>query len=415
MTNQPDDFEPFSPATLSCPHALWSRLRQDAPVKRVELPGTKRPIYLVTRRADVQQVAQDPQTYSSVAPSDIWRWGDLGPALQPHLTSQGWEIVHTIASADPPIHGLYRKLVNQMFLPSKVRMLVPRLQASIDELLDALPRGERLDFMDRFAIPLPIMMIGDMLGLPRDDRALVRRYTDVFVRMVDPSTSDDDARAAVTIFAEGQHYLADYIHRLERKPDETLLSAVANARNEDGRVLSLEERLSLGYLLMAAGNETTRNGLGIAAYHLAAEPGLSQTLKTDRNKVAVFVEESLRVGTPASLNPRLVTRETELAGEVLPQGAVVFMIWGSANHDESWFEDPDHIRLDRPNSRSHLAFGYGIHSCVGAPLARQELNLSVHAWLNRFEQMSLGVPADAVRHSPLFGFRTFAELPMVLH
>ncbi|MET0660452.1 MAG: cytochrome P450 [Steroidobacteraceae bacterium] len=404
----------FNPQTLASPYALWARLRAQAPLQRIDIPGIQRPVYLVARRADVQQVAGDPQTYASVVPSEVWRWGDLGPVLQPHLLAQGWPIVHTIASADPPLHARYRKLVGPMFLPSKVKLLVSKLQASIDELLQQLPRGERFDFMDKFAVPLPIMMISDMLGLPREDRERVRRYTDTFVRMVDPSTPPDEASQAVTLFAEGQHYMARRIERLEREPDDSVMSDVANARDDDGQPFSMEERLSLGYMLMAAGNETTRNALSLSAYYLATQPELWQALKSDREKVGQFIDEALRVGTPAVLNPRFVTRDTELAGEPIAAGAIVFMLWGSANRDESTFADADQIRLERTNTRSHMAFGFGIHSCVGAPLARQELNLSVHSWLNAFDSMALAVPREVVQHAPLFAFRTFPELPLIV-
>jgi cytochrome P450 len=412
--SQAAEHEIFNPRTLSAPYALWARLRAEAPVKRIEMPGVQRPVYLVSRRADVQRVAGDPQTFNNIVPSDVWRWGDLGPKLQPHLLEHGWRIVHTIASADPPLHARYRKLVAPMFLPSKIKLLTDKLQASIDELLQALPRGERFDFMDKFAIPLPIMMIGDMLGLPRSDRERVRRYTDNFVRLVDPTTSHDDAVAAVRVFAEGQRYLAERMERLQREPDDSLLSDVANARDETGQPFTIEERLSLGYMLMAAGNETTRNALSLCAYHLATQPHLWRALKDDRSKVGQFIEEALRVGTPAVLNPRYVTRDTEIAGYPISAGAIVFIIWASANRDEAAFEDADQIRLDRANTRSHLSFGFGIHSCVGAPLARLELNLSVQSWLEKLDSLELAVPREAVQHAPLFGFRTFLELPMIV-
>ncbi len=412
MTQDPDSFAPFDPATLSCPHAYWAALRARAPVKRITVPGNDRPVFLVSRRADVQAVAMDPATFSSMVPSDIWRWGNLGPELQPHLLSQGWGIVHTIASADPPMHTLYRKIVNGLFLNNKVKALVPAILSAIDGLMRDIPRDEPFDFMTKFAIPLPIAMISDMLGLPAADRPLVQRYTDTFVEMVDPSSSPEKARAAVSLFAEGQHYLKGFVDRLVASPDDGILSLVANARDDQGELLSIEERLSLCYLLMAAGNETTRNGLALCAYYLAARPDLWDTLKADREKVPAFVEEALRVGTPAVLNPRLVTRDTELAGVAIPRDAICFILWGSANRDEASFANADRIDLDRKAPRNHQAFGYGIHSCVGAPLARQELNLSVQAWLDQWESLSFAVPVSEISHSPLFGFRSFPELPM---
>lgn len=405
--------DPFDPAILARPHAYWAGLREESAVKRVPMPGTRRAVFFVSRRDDIKKVALDPDTYSSEVPSDIWRWGDLGPSLQPELLSRGWGIVHTIASADPPMHGLYRKIVNGMFLPARVTPLVPRLQASIDTLIETVIEDRPFDFMDGFAIPLPIMMIADMLGLPPEDRPLIRRYTDNFVRLVDPTTPAEAARDAIALFAEGQHYLAGHIARLQRTPDDGLFSIVANARDAEGALLSIEEQLSLCYLLMAAGNETTRNGLALAAYYLASQPALWAALKADPAKVPTFVEEALRLGTPAVLNPRIVTRETRLGDEMIPAGSLVFLLWGSANRDAASFDHADEIWLDRKNPRNHQAFGYGIHSCVGAPLARQELVLSVRALVERFDSVSLAIPQDDVVFLPLFGFRSFAALPLI--
>ena len=412
MTTSPDSFDPLAPETLACPHAYWATLRAQAPVQRIHVPGNDRPVFMISRRADVQAVAMDPATYSSEVPSDIWRWGDLGPVLQPHLLAEGWGIIHTIASADPPMHTLYRKIVNGLFLSNKVKALVPALQAAIDALMVAIPRGESFDFMTGFAIPLPIAMIGDMLGLPEENRPLIRRYTDAFVAMVDPTSSPEATKAAVSVFAEGQHYLNGFIERLVERPDDGILSIVANARDESGVRLSIEQRLSLCYILLAAGNETTRNGLALCAFYLAKQPALWDALKADPGKIPTFVEEALRVGTPAVVNPRLVTRDTELAGVTIPANAIVFILWGSANRDEASFVNADAIDLDRRNPRNHQAFGYGIHSCVGAPLARQELVLSVQAWLNHWDRLELAVDPATVEYLPLFGFRSFAELPM---
>lgn len=407
-----DSIDPLAPEILACPHAYWAALRAEAPVKRITIPGNDRPAFLISRRAEVQTAALDPATFSSEVPSDFWRWGDLGPVLQPQLLEEGWGIIHTIASADPPMHGLYRRIVGTMFQASRVKALMPALQSAIDDLADRIPRGERFDFMTGFAVPLPIAMIADMLGLPHADRPLVERYTAAFIGLVDPTSTPDQAKAALSVFAEGQRYMNGFLERLAVTPDDSILSIVANARDEAGAPLSIEQKLSLCYILLAAGNETTRNALALSAFYLAQRPELWAALKADRAKVPVFVEEALRVGTPAVLNPRIVRRDTELGGVAIPAGAIVFILWGSANRDEASFDRPDAIDLDRRNPRNHQAFGYGIHGCVGAPLARQELVLSVQAWLDRWETLELAVDPETVEYLPLFGFRSFAELPM---
>jgi cytochrome P450 len=412
VTRPLETFSPFDPVVLSDPLEFWAALREQAPVHRFELPGSARPVYFVSRRDDIKTVAMDPQTYSSESPSDIWRWGDLGPELQPRLLEQGWSIVHTIASADPPRHTVYRKLVNAMFLPNKVRAMLPELQSWTDDLANALPRNEPFDFMERFAVPLPIGMIAGMLGLPMEDRPLIQRYTDAFVKMVDPSSQGAEAQEHLRVFAEGQHYLNGHMEARQSRPDGSILSAIANARDEDGAPLSQEEKLSMGYIMLAAGNETTRNAIAISAWHLARSPDLFAELKAGPEAIPAFIEETLRLGSPARLNPRYVTRDTELAGVRIEAGAVVFILWGSANRDESSFEAPDEICLHRPSPRNHQAFGYGLHSCVGAPLARQELLISMQSLMSRFDRWEFAVPAEDISPLPLFGFRTFGTLPI---
>ena len=414
ITSPIDAFEPFSPKTLSAPHEFWSALRHHDPVHQINLPGVDRPLFMVTRAEDVQQAAFDEATFSNIVPSDIWRWGDLGPVLQPQLLAKGWPIVHTIATADPPSHARYRKMLRGIFAPKAVQGMMSSLQQSIDSLLDDLPIGKRFDFMKEFAIPMPIAMIASILGIPKAEHQRIYRYTDAFVGLVDTASSPEKASASLDIFAEGQHYLQNYLQRFQKEPQNNALSMIANAEDDDGNRLTMEEMLSICYVLVAGGNETTRNALALSAYHLASKPALWSTLKAAPEKIPTFIEELLRVGTPAALNPRAVTKDTELAGVKLPKGAVVFLMWGSANRDEKMFAKADDFDLDRPMARNHLAFGHGIHSCLGAPLARQELILSIQAWLQRYESWQFAIPEREIENAPMFGFRTFAELPLIV-
>lgn len=408
-----DTFEPLSPETLSQPQEFWKSMRSEDPVREIQFPGAARRFFYVSRRSDVRAVAGNHNTFSSIVPSDIWRWGDLGPVLQPILNAEGWPIVHTIATADPPIHSTYRKLVNPLFTPKRVTVLAQQIQQAIDELLDGLPVNEPFDFMQSYAIPLPIYMIADLLGMPRSEKHLVVRFTDVFVKLVDPTSSEDVATEAIHEFAKGQKHLKSYLDQFRGQQSDVALATVANAKHDDGTPFSMEEQLSLAYLLVAAGNETTRNGLAHCAWYLARDPAIWNALKADRSKVATFVEEALRLGTPATLNPRHVMADTQVGGIDIPKGSVVFMLWGSANLDDDGLQGADKIDLDRPSPRNHVAFGYGIHTCVGAPLARRELNLSVESWLDRYETWELAVPLSQVVHEPLFGFRTFSTLPII--
>ncbi|MFA5525127.1 MAG: cytochrome P450 [Tissierellales bacterium] len=406
--------DPLSPATLSNPYAFWSQLRADSPVHRIEMPGMEQPTYLVARRQDVCEAAMNHEIFSSEVPSSVWRWGNLGPELQPLLEQHGYGIVHTIASADPPAHTYYRSLVGTLFNPRMLASLEPKLQKVIDEKLDVIHSGEPFDLMSSFAIPLPIAMIADILGLPESARSLVERYTEAFVGLVDPSGDLGNAKRSLLVFAEGQQYLWERIQSVEKEPRDDVLGMLVSTRDKEGRALSREELLSLCYIFMAGGNETTRNAIALAGYFLGKQPEVWQALKSDPGKLANFVEEVLRLGTPARLNPRVVKQATTLGGVDLPAGAVVFLLWGSANRDEASFEGPDELCLNRSKPRDHQAFGYGIHRCIGAPLARLELTLSIKAWLKRYASWQFAVPSEMVVEAPLFGFRTFSELPIVV-
>jgi cytochrome P450 len=405
----------ISSETLADPYPYWQLLRHESPIHPIKLPGTKSLTYLVTRRKDIKEIALNHELFCNEVPSDIWRWGNLGPELQPLLDECGFPIVHTIATADPPSHTHYRSLLGPLFNPNIIAGIEPKLQIAIDSYLDKIPLGERFNLMSSFAIPIPIAMIADFLGLSESDRPKVQLYTDAFVRMVDPSSSLEVARESVKIFAEGQQLLWRHIEETRKNPTESILSKMIAARDENGKDLSREELLSLCYVFMSAGNETTRNAIALAGYYLAKHPEIWEDLKADQAKLPTFVEEVLRMGTPARVNPRLAKEDTEIAGVPIPKDSVLFLVWASANRDAECFSDPDKIILSRVNPRDHQAFGYGIHRCLGAPLARTELTRSIQSWLERYQSWQFAIPEEKIHEPPLFGFRTFENLPIIVN
>jgi len=406
------EIEVFTPTALACPHPVWRRLRQEAPVHQVHLPGIAADTYLVSRKSDIEYVCQHPEVFSSHPDPAVWRWGDLGPEFAPIFAEGGYRIVDTIVTSDPPEAARYRKIMNEVLSVSRVHALQPVIQGIIDELLAAIPDGEPVDFRAAFAVPLPLKVIAAILGLPPADSEFVYWFTTEYMMLVDPSTPLERAKQAAKAFVEAQKYLASRIAAYRSVPADNFLSLIANARGDDGERLTMEEALSIAFITTIGGNETTRNALATIAYLLAAQPSLWEALREDERKIPRLVEEGVRYGSPAATTPRRVLRDTELGGVRLPAGATLFMLWGSGSGDETHFEDPAQIRLDRPNWRNHTSFGHGLHHCAGLHLARSEMIASVQSWLKEFRHFELAVPAADIHFEPAFAIRALERLPL---
>jgi cytochrome P450 len=250
-----------------------------------------------------------------------------------------------------------------------------------------------------------------ILGMPYEDAAFLKFYSDEFTHLVDPVHPLPRAIEATRTIVKGYKYFAEMIARLQEAPEDNLTSAIANA-TIDGQPLSIEERLSMIHVLIIAGNETTRNALSSAMYVLATRPDLWARLKAEPDKVPDFIEEVLRVHAPAITTPRTVMKDTEIDGVKLPKGSTVFVLWASAGQDEATFADPQAFELDRKNKRSHITFGMGVHHCVGSFLARAELAAALHRWLADFERVELAVPQEQVRYDAAFAFHALSDLPV---
>lgn len=405
----------LDPANLSCPHAMWRTLRTERPVARVDLPGPTGGAYLVSRKADLEFVGKHPELFSSEVSHEVWRWGsDLGPDLSPILRDGGYDLVHTIVSSDPPRAHRYRKIALEALGPARVKARAGQLQAIVDGLLDDLPEGEPVDFRACFAVPFPLKAILAVFGLGPEHEEVIYQASCALLSMVDPITPLDRAKQDVRDIVAAQKLLAPRVEHYRAEPADDFLSFVANARDENGDLLSMAEALSMAFVTLAGGNETTRNTLASAAFELARDRALWDRLVADPASVVPFVDEIVRFSSPATVTARQVAQDTELGGTAMEKGAAVFLLWGSGSHDETAFECPERIRLDRANGRTHTSFGAGVHHCAGIALARTEIEMSVRAWLARFEGIELAVPEEAVRYDPVFAIRALPELPLIL-
>ena len=358
-------------------YEYYRYLRRQAPV--VEQQGA----WQVARYADVRHVLRDHETFSSLV-------GTPPPDAPPSMLF-----------SDPPIHNRLRKLVSYAFKPSHIEAQHDLVEARCDELIASMCQHEEVDLVDALAAPLPVTVIAQMLGVEDGNMRDFKRWSDkIFSNIGEILFAQPDASVRQATDDMNAYFLAR-IDRLRPAPGNNLLGRLIRTETEDGH-LSDEELLSFCRLLLIAGNETT-TGLITGCVRVFDEmPETFEALKANHDLIGRFLEETLRFYSPFSATVRRTTRATELAGVAIPQGAVVVPLIASANRDESVFDQADEFVIDRdPNP--HLAFGYGIHNCLGAHLARLEGRIAVSGMLNAFAGIEISATADRDQFNRLGG------------
>lgn len=365
-TTEPRTF-PFSEPHRLDPEPLYAELRRQEPLSRVQLPFGE-PAWLATRYDDVKVVLGDPR-FSRAAAMDHDE-----PRVRRH--SGGSE---TIMSLDPPEHSRLRRLVAKAFTARRVERLRPRAEQIAGGLVDGmLTRGAPADLVEDFALPLPITVICELLGVPYDDRAEFRVWSDAFL-----STTRYTAQQVTDYVAQLRDYMAGLITRRREVAEDDLLSALVAARDEEDR-LSENELLSLSEGILVAGHETTASQIPNFVYVLLTNPDQLATLRADIGLVPRAVEELMRyvpLGAGGGV-ARYALEDVELGGVTVRAGEPVVATTQSANRDESIYTDPDQLELLRQEA-SHVGFGHGPHHCLGAQLARMELQVALRTLLTR--------------------------------
>jgi cytochrome P450 len=392
-TYVPDDLG--STETLADPYPVYRALREGPPVRfpRVQggvFPGIDRPIYAwaLLRHADVVAALRDPETFSSNGPSAL-------PIL-PWLS-----LLHD----DPPRHSLLRRIVQKSFSPRRVTELEPWIRRIVDELLDGLGEGPA-ELMAGLAVPLPIRVICALLGIPAEQTALFRHWSEATVGYAGIPPHDRQQRISAMA-----SYLGRELAARRTQPADDLMTALVEAEI-DGARLDDAEAIGFCKLLLIAGNETTTGLIGNCLHILARRPELWRRAREDRSLVDPILTETLRYESPVQRLTRVTRRPIEMGGAAIGEGSLIDVIFGSANRDPAVFPDPDEFRLDRP-AADHVAFGHGIHYCLGAPLAKLEARIALNAMLDRYAHLELG-PEPAVRQRAAFLSLSFVSLPLIL-
>lgn len=361
-------------AVQRCPFPAYDALRDEQPVFLD--PGTGH--YVLTRYEHVRKALMSPSTLSNRTPFLGDRWS---PAANTMFEREGWLPMDTLVSNDPPDHRFYRKLVDKAFTTAKVGALEPRITEIINDLIaDFLDRDE-IEFVNEFAMPLPMFVIAEQLGVKSEDRARFKVWSDAAVETTGPVSPERELDLA-KIIIEMQQYIALEIERVRICPDGMLLSRLVNVET-DGRVLSLRELQSLVLQILTAGNETTTTTLASGMGILIERPDVAAAIRREPHLAKIFGEEVLRTATPLQCLWRTALVDVEIGGVTIPSGSIVEMRFGAANRDPSHFAIPGEIDLQRENTATHMAFGAGIHMCVGNQLARQEMQLAFQALTQR--------------------------------
>jgi cytochrome P450 len=398
---------PFDPSVLSNPFEFDSALRREAPVHRDATTG----LFLVSTYDLVVEVLKDYETYSN---KFIMAMGGGAAAADPEMAEimkTGYPPVDTMLTADPPEHRRFRGLVNKAFTPRRVRAIADRIESISAELIDGFATRGRVELKAEFAGPLPLTVIADQLGVPREDMDRFRRWSDGFVAQLGGMADRETVLASQRLILEFQHYFAERLEEIKRDPGENILSDLVRARIEGERPLDTPESLSILQQLLVAGNETTANSITEGMLLLVQNPDQLAAVRAEPELIPNLVEEVLRLSSPTQNMWRVVTRDTELGGVTLPKGSMAMLRFGSANRDATRFPDPERFDVRRENAAEHVAFGHGIHFCIGAILARKEMEVAFRQLLERLEDLRLA-PSAEIHYEPNMLLRGLGSLEL---
>ena len=369
-------YNPFIPEVHANPYPMYRELRAQDPVHWSPLMES----WILSRYEDVVAVLTNTR-FSAERRRARNRFAQEAQKMEEEFGPFGR--TQTMLTSDPPEHTRLRRLVSKAFTPRMVEGLRPRIQQIVDELLDAVQGHGGMDVIRDLADPLPVIVIAEMLGVSVKDRDRFKRWSDEIAATLNgpfqPPEVLQQARRSV-------HELSDYFRAViterRRQPREDLISGLI-AAEEEGQILSEDEMLATLMLLLVAGNETTTNLIGNGLLALLRNPDQLSRLREDPSLAEVAVEELLRYDGPVQGTGRVALEDLKIGGQPIKEGQVVFCLLGAANRDPAQFEDPERLDITRqPNE--HVAFGDGIHFCIGAPLARAEGQIALSSVLQRF-------------------------------
>lgn len=405
-TRHPDEYRFLDADLQRCPYEFYRALREQAPVYREPETG----FYLVSRFADLMEVKRNTRVFSNNVMKAMTR---RPPPEALEIYKRGRARPPTLHRTDPPKHERYRKLIGRTFTIARVREMTPYITAIVNELMDGLPADGRIDFVTGFAIPLPCIVIGDQLGVPREDALKLKLWSDALLEPAGRMITKEREVECARLTLEFQEYFARRIEERRREPKNDILTGLSQ-RMEGEDPLSVEEVINLVEQIMTGGNESTTSLIASGLLTMIRYPQVLQSLRDNPVQIQAFIEEVLRTESPVQSNFRLATEDTEIGGVMIPKGSVVALRYGAANRDEEKFVAGDDFDMCRRNVNAHVAFGAGIHHCPGAMLARQEALVTFTELLERFERFELHADDRQLDYLPSSFLRGLKHLPVML-
>jgi len=394
----------FSAEVQECPFQIYRQLQDEAPVW--QMPGTN--VFVVTRYSDIRDIIRDPARFSSSFGA-LLNAGSSNKEVDA-IYGQGYEMVETLLTQDPPRHRVYRNLVNKVFSNKRIEGMRDYIQSITDELIDAWIDDGEVDLMNRLCVPLPIYVIADQLGVPRAELPLIKKWSDASASRLGRLADEEQQIQNAKDIVEFQHYFADLIDRMRENPEDNIISDLANNTIDEGRLLTKPEALGMIQQILVAGNETSTAGIAGGVVLLIENPDEQTKLRNNPDLIPGAVEEILRLETPTSGMWRTATEDTEVGGVPIPKGAFLMVRFAAGNRDESVFSCGHEMKVDRDNASNHLAFGQGTHFCLGAQLARSEMQIALGSLLARTDNWGLVEGKNTLTHNPNVLLRGLKDL-----
>lgn len=402
----------FQPDILVDPFDYYEEKREKTPVFKDEASGT----YIVLDYDLISEAVGRLDDFSNNFTA-LLNGGQSDEELENDeeiqaIQEKGWPQVDTLLTADQPRHTRFRKLVNLAFSMPKVNKLEDSIRAMSNELIDGFIDKGECEFVSEYAIPMPVKTIAGQLGLDVADADTIKRWTNAFVDRLSGMMTRERQLETEREVVEYQHALKANMDERRKAAQNDILSDLVNAQVDGERPLDDAESLSIVQQLMVAGNETTTAALGEGLRLFASNPDQYKRIQDDPSLIPNAVEEVLRMSSGSSGIWRVMHRDAELGGVTLPKGAMVMMRYHAANRDPKQFENPNEFQVDRKNARTHLAFGKGIHMCVGNMLSRKEMTVSFQQFAERIDNIRIKEGAE-LTYPPNMMLRGLTNLPLL--
>jgi cytochrome P450 len=404
MSKSVADFDFFDPETIECPFTFYKALRDQAPV--YQLPETN--IFMVSKHGDIRRALKDTELFSSDF-KHLLQGPEPTPAAA-KIYEDGYEQVDTLLTMDPPRHRVYRNLINKVFSAKRVEKMHGYIEQIADELIDSFIDKGECEFIKDFATPLPVYVIADQLGVPRSGLDSFKSWSDAFASRLGGMVTAEEEIANAQLIVEYQLYMADVIEQRRKQPQDDMISDLANTQIDDGRLMTMEELLSMVQQLLVAGNETTTSSIAEGLLNLIQLPMQMKAVLEDMSTMGNAVEEMLRLSSPTAGIWRVVTRDTEIDGVAIAKDSLLMLRYASGNRDEEVFDDAENMDVCRRNAKDHIAFGQGVHFCPGAMLGRKEMNVAFSKILQRLTNITLAKDKNDLTHWPNVVLRGLKEL-----